>query len=210
MKLSSKSFREGGRIPSEFAFAAIDPLTHVSLSNNRNPHLAWDDVPMGTKSFVLICDDPDVPSRADDVNSEGREVSASLPRIDFFHWLLMDISPALREIGAGEHSDGVTPRGKVGPTAAGGLRQGINDYTKWFAGDPEMRGEYYGYDGPAPPWNDSLIHHYVFTLYALDVPHLEVQGEPNGVNVLKALAGHVLAKATLTGIYSLNPVLVAP
>lgn len=209
MKLNSKSFQEGGPIPREFAFAAIDPIAHVSLSNNRNPHLAWDDVPKGTKSFVLICHDPDVPSRPDDVNREGREVSASLPRIDFFHWVLMDIPSAVREISAGEHSNSVTLRGKAGPAAAGGFRHGINDYTTWFASNPEMRGEYYGYDGPAPPWNDSLIHHYVFTLYALDVPYLEVQGEPNGVNVLKALAGRVLAKATLTGTYSLNPLLVA-
>jgi hypothetical protein len=29
-----------------------------------------------------------------------------------------------------------------------------------------MAGSYFGYDGPFPPWNDSLVHHYVFTLYA--------------------------------------------
>ena len=29
---------------------------------------------------------------------------------------------------------------------------------------PTMAGDYYGYDGPFPPWNDSLVHHYVFTL----------------------------------------------
>ena len=36
-----------------------------------------------------------------------------------------------------------------------------------------MFGDYYGYDGPCPPWNDELVHRYVFTLYALDVPRLE-------------------------------------
>jgi Raf kinase inhibitor-like YbhB/YbcL family protein len=205
LKLSSKSFSPGDRIPSEFAFAAIDMETHASVSSNRNPHLAWDDVPQGTKSFVLICHDPDVPSRPDDVNKEGREVPASLPRTDFFHWILLDIPPTVREIGAGTHSDRVTPRGKSGPSAGGGLRHGINDYTSWFAGDPEMRGQYNGYDGPAPPWNDSIVHHYVFTLYALDVPHLEVRGDLRGPHVMNALAGHVLARATLTGTYSLNP-----
>ena len=205
MRLISKSFAEGHPIPSEFAFAAVDPATHVSLSGNRNPHLAWDDVPKGTRSFVLICHDPDAPSRADDVNKEGREVRASLPRVKFFHWVLLDIPPAVREIAEGAHSNGITPHGKPGRGAADNLRRGINDYTSWFAGDPDMRGTYYGYDGPAPPWNDSILHHYVFTMYALDVPHLDVKAELSGPNVMSALAGHVLAKATLTGTYSLNP-----
>jgi phosphatidylethanolamine-binding protein (PEBP) family uncharacterized protein len=39
----------------------------------------------------------------------------------------------------------------------------------WFAGDNDMRGDYYGYDGPCPPWNDEIVHRYVFTLFALDV-----------------------------------------
>ena len=50
-----------------------------------------------------------------------------------------------------------------------GARQGINDYTGWFAGDKDMAGNYFGYDGPCPPWNDEIPHRYVFTLYALDV-----------------------------------------
>jgi phosphatidylethanolamine-binding protein (PEBP) family uncharacterized protein len=52
------------------------------------------------------------------------------------------------------------------------LRHGINDYTNWFTSEANMRGDYYGYDGPGPPWNDALVHHYAFTLYALDVPYL--------------------------------------
>jgi Raf kinase inhibitor-like YbhB/YbcL family protein len=205
LKLHSTSFPAGGRIPSEFAFAALDMATHASLSSNRNPQLAWDDVPERTKSFVLICHDPDVPSRSEDVNKEGREVPASLPRTDFFHWILMDIPLNVREIRAGTHSDRVTPRGKSGPSANGGLRHGINDYTNLFAGDPEMKGQYYGYDGPAPPWNDSIVHHYVFSLYALDVPHLEMQDALGGPHVMSAIARHILAKATITGTYSLNP-----
>lgn len=205
MQLSSSSFRDGAAIPSEFAFGKIDPVHHFALSQNRNPHLAWADAPEGTRSFVLICHDYDVPSRADDVNQEGREIPASLPRVEFFHWVLLDIPAEAREIAAGSHSDGVVQRGKPGPTAAGGLRHGVNDFTGWFAGDPDMKGSYNGYDGPAPPWNDSLVHHYVFTLYAVDVPRLEVKGELTGANVRTALAGHVLAEAKLMGTYTLNP-----
>lgn len=72
MKLSSNSFSEGGAIPGEFAFAVPDSKTHATLSTNRNPDLTWSDVPTGTKSFVLIAHDRDVPSRADDVNKDLR------------------------------------------------------------------------------------------------------------------------------------------
>lgn len=205
MKLTSSSFSDGQPIPGEFAFAVPDAASHLALSSNRNPELSWDDVPAGTESFVLVMFDPDVPSKADDVNQEGREVPADLPRIDFFHWLLLDIPSAARTIAAGSQSDGIVARGKRGPAAPGGLRHGINNYTQWFAGDPNMEGDYYGYDGPCPPWNDTLLHHYVFTLYALDVEQLEIDGEITGDKVLAALDGHVLAKASLTGTYTLHP-----
>ena len=205
MHLTSKSFQDGARIPGEFAFAVIDKKNHAALSTNRNPHLAWSDVPSGTQSFALVCHDPDVPSRGDDVNQEDREIPASLPRVDFYHWLLWDIPAAAREIAAASHSDGVTLRGKKGPEAPGGMRHGINDYTTWNAGNPEMKGDYYGYDGPCPPWNDAIPHRYIFTLYALDVKSLNVKSELNGANVLAALKGHVLAEAKITGTYTLNP-----
>jgi Raf kinase inhibitor-like YbhB/YbcL family protein len=205
MKLHSDSFSDGAAIPGEFAFAVIDLSTHVALSKNRNPHLAWSDTPAVARSFALICHDYDVPSRGDDVNKEGREIPSSLPRVDFFHWLLLDIPPAMREIAAGSQSEGVVARGKPGPKAPGGMRHGINDYTGWFASDPNMKGHYYGYDGPCPPWNDSIIHHYVFTVYALDIPSLDVRGDLTGANARAALAGHVLARAHLTGTYTLNP-----
>ncbi|MBV8156385.1 MAG: YbhB/YbcL family Raf kinase inhibitor-like protein, partial [Dyella sp.] len=150
----------------------------------------------------------------DDVNQEGREVPASLPRVDFFHWALVDIPPGLNSIPAGSHSDGVIARGKPGPEAlagtatAGGLRHGLNDYTGWFAGDADMAGDYFGYDGPCPPWNDSIIHHYVFTVYALDIDRVPVEGKFGGADVRRAIQGHVLAEASLTGTYTLNPRLV--
>jgi Raf kinase inhibitor-like YbhB/YbcL family protein len=205
MKIYSNSFRDGKAIPSDFAFCAMDTTHQVALSNNRNPHLAWDNVPVGTKSFTVICHDPDVPSRADDVNREDRELPVTLPRITLYHWVLLDIPASTRQIETGHHSDKVTPRGKSGPAAPDGMRHGINGYTPWFAYDENMKGDYYGYDGPCPPWNDLLIHRYVFTVYALDVPRLEVAGELDGPNMQTALAGHVLAEASITGTYSLNP-----
>jgi hypothetical protein len=209
MKICSNSFADGGRIPGEYAFAVIDPAHHVKLSANRNPHLAWSGAPAGTKSFVILCHDVDVPSKPDDVNQEGREIPASLARVDFHHWSLVDIAPTMTAIEAGSYSNAVTPRGKGGPAAAHGTRQGINDYTMWFHGDHDMEGDYYGYDGPCPPWNDSIIHHYVFTVHALDIESLPLEGRFTGADVRKAIAGHTLASASITGSYTLNPRLAA-
>jgi len=208
MKLSSQSFTDGQMIPGEFAFATIDAVSHIALSANRNPHLSWSDVPQGTRSFVLLCTDPDVPSSAEHVNRENAEVPLELERVDFFHWMLLDIPSETREILAGEHSNGVTPGGKSGPAAKHACRHGINDYTAWFASDEQMHGTYYGYDGPCPPWNDLRMHRYIFTLYALDVPTLEVKGALNGANIYSAVLPHVLARASILGTYTLNPKLV--
>ena len=207
MRLTTTAFAEGKRIPGEFAFCVIDAATHVRLSDNANPDFAWSDLPPETQSLALICHDPDVPSRGDDVNKEGRSVPASLPRVDFFHWVLIDLPPSTLPIARGEFSRGVTARGKPGPQAPRGARQGINDYTGWFAGDKDMAGNYFGYDGPCPPWNDERIHRYVFTLYALETPRLAVQGNFGGADALVAMAGRVLAQASISGVYSLNPAL---
>ena len=205
MRLSSRSFVVGQAIPGQYAFCVPAAVGHVALSHNRNPHLKWDDAPADTKSFVLICHDPDVPSRGDDVNQEGRSVPASLPRVEFFHWTLVDIPASMQEIQEGEFSHAVTPRGKPGPQSLYGTRHGINDYTGWFAGDKDMSGDYYGYDGPCPPWNDEIVHHYVFTLYALDIDRCPVEGRFTGPDVRKAIEGHVLARQSIAGKYTLNP-----
>lgn len=205
MELSTSAFAPNGSIPADCAFCAVDATTHAKLSGNRNPDLRWSGLPAGTRSLVLLCHDPDVPSRGDDVNKEGRKVPASLPRVDFFHWVLVDLRADASPIERGEFSEGVTPRGKSGPHAPRGGRQGINDYTGWFAGDKDMAGNYFGYDGPCPPWNDELPHRYVFTLFALDVPRLDVSGIFSGADVRQAMTGHVLGQASVTGRYTLNP-----
>jgi Raf kinase inhibitor-like YbhB/YbcL family protein len=205
MKIWSDSFKQSERIPEEFAFGKHNPDSHVELSTNRNPHLAWSDLPEGTKSLVLICHDTDVPSKPDDVNQEGKTVPATLPRVDFFHWVLVDIPADVDHIPAGEHSAAITPGGKSGPAAPGGTRHGISNYTDWFASDPDMSGDYFGYDGPCPPWNDEIIHNYHFTLYALDIEKCPVEGKFTGPNVLKAIEGRVLDKASITGTYAINP-----
>jgi Raf kinase inhibitor-like YbhB/YbcL family protein len=70
MKLKSKDFENGGMIPSVFTCDDRD----------ISPHLAWEDVPEGAKSFALIVDDPDAPMGT------------------WIHWLLCNIPPNLREM----------------------------------------------------------------------------------------------------------------
>lgn len=204
MELRSSSFANGGRIPGEHAFCVPDPETHVTFAPNRNPHLAWTATPAGTASLALICHDPDVPTKPDNVNQEGREVPSDLARTDFFHWVVAGLPVGLAEISAAEFSDGVVRRGRSAAQGPHGCLQGLNDYTGWFAGDPDMEGKYYGYDGPCPPWNDSLIHHYVFTVFALDTPDLGLPGDFTGHDLREAIEGHVLAQASIVGTYTLN------
>ena len=143
------------------------------------------------------------------MNQPGREVPADMPRVDFFHWVLVDLPSSVTQIDEGGFSRGFTARGKPGPAVdvagALGARQGLNDYTGWFAGNAEMAGDYYGYDGPFPPFNDSLIHHYVFTVYALGTARASVEGQFSGAQVRAAIYPHILAEATHSGTYTLNP-----
>jgi hypothetical protein len=205
MKIWSNTFKDGARIPDRCAFGKPNPDTHVELSDNKNPHLAWSDLPSGTKSLVLICHDSDVPSRPDNVNKEGVTVPAALPRVDFYHWVLIDLAPGGSPVAEGEFSNGITPKGKSGPAGPRGTRQGVNNYTQWFAGDENMAGDYFGYDGPCPPWNDEILHHYHFTLYATDLPRCPVEGSFTGPDVLAALNGHIVGRASIVGTYAINP-----
>ncbi len=207
MELSSEHITDGEAFPETCAFCAKNPDASppVGEGDNINPDFQWSDLPDDTESLVLVCHDPDVPSEPDDVNQEGTTVPADLDRVDFYHWLLVDLDPDRGGIEAGEFAEGQTARGKDGPDGPGETRQGINDYTDWFAGDPDMEGTYFGYDGPCPPWNDSIPHHYHFTLYALDVEGAPVDGEFRGDELLDAIDDHILDEARLTGIYSLNP-----
>lgn len=205
MRLWSDSFKDGEAIPARHAFGRPHPETHVQLSDNVNPHLAWAEAPAGTRSFAVICHDVDVPTRPDDVNKEGRTVPADLPRTDFFHWVLVDLPGERNSIAEGEFAAGVTAKGQPGPEGPQGTRQGLNNYTQWFEGDADMGGDYYGYDGPGPPWNDERVHHYHFAVHALDLERCPVKGSFTGPDVLKAIEGHALDQASIVGTYAIYP-----
>src|SRR5438094_682071 len=63
LQLTSTAFEEGQPIP----------LDHTGEGRNVSPQLKWTDPPAGTKSFALICEDPDA------------------PRGTFTHWVVFNI-----------------------------------------------------------------------------------------------------------------------
>ena len=209
LTLTLKSIVDQSPIPAMHAFCVEDGKGKGTFGDNVSPQIQWSAGPEGTKSYAIILHDPDVPSKADDVNQEGKTVSNTLPRVDFFHWILVNIPSTVTELAEGAEGNAVTPRGKKPGQAKSGLR-GVNNYTQWFASNEKMKGAYGGYDGPCPPWNDERVHHYHFTVYALDVPSLDLKAGFNGPDALKAMEGHILAKGQRVGLYKLNTKVAYP
>jgi Raf kinase inhibitor-like YbhB/YbcL family protein len=203
IRLESKSILHDQPIPPECAMGIPGP-DGPQPGPNRSPHLAWLGAPATTKSYAVICVDIDAPASAEDANKSDRTIPYDFPRANFYHWVLVDIPVSRAELTLGVDANGVTAKGKESGRTPHGTR-GLNDYTSWFGDDPQMGGAYGGYDGPWPPFNDERVHRYVFTLYALDIESLGLSGKFTGAEAVKAIEGHVLAEASITGTYTLNP-----
>jgi Raf kinase inhibitor-like YbhB/YbcL family protein len=97
--------------------------------------------------------------------------------VGFAHWLLFDLDPGTESLDAGAGASGKNPKGSV------------LGFTDW--GESQ-------YGGMAPPPEDDP-HHYQFTVWALDVPSLEVDETTTYAKFNFLTRGHVLAKGTLVG-----------
>lgn len=204
LNLSIDGIADGQRIPEEFAFGVRTDSEPFTFGPNISPAISWSAGPDGTRSYAIIMHDRSVPTVFDDANQEGRTIPADLARMDFMHWVLVDIPAATTGLPKGAESDAVVPKGKPTGQAAHGVR-GANDFGMFMASNPDMAGDYGGYDGPAPPWNDEIMHEYVFTVYALDVETLGLTGVFSGADALAGMEGHVLASGQVIGEYTLNP-----
>ena len=206
LTVTSNAFNDGDPIPEKYAFCAPCAEEHSKMSTNISPALTRSAGPEGTKSYAIICVDVDVPTVFDNINTEGETIPADQPRQDFFHGILVDVLADRTSLAEGEESNGLVAKGKPIGRVPHGVR-GINDFTMFMASNPDMAGNYGGYDGPCPPWNDELLHHYEFRVYALDVYSLGLNenGEFRGTDVIAALEGHILAEGKLTGTYTQNP-----
>jgi len=177
---------------------------------NQSPELRWSTPPRGTKSLALLVVDPDVPVDRSRENKKGVMIPADAERTDFYHWAVVDIPPEVREIPLGASAVG---QGLLRPkpfTEKSFGREGVNDYSVLFDGDVDRAGDYFGWDGPCPAWNDERIHRLGFFLYALDVDSLELPETFGGREVEAAIEGHVLAGVSFSALYFTSPSLVLP
>ncbi len=195
--------------PDSAAFCTASPAFEGATARNINPALSWTPGPTGTKSYVLLMTDPDVPADFSQINRDGITITADSPRISVFHWVLTDIPSTRTHLARGEESDRFVAGGKPVGATEHGVR-GANIYTDFFKEAPGMKGIYGGYDGPCPPINDARPHTYRIRIIALDVPTLSLHGPFTGKDVEKAIEGHILAEGHASASYALNPALRRP
>jgi len=99
LDLRSPAFSDGFAVPQDF----------TADGRNLSPPLQWNDPPEGTRSFVLVCEDPDA------------------PRGTFTHWVLFNLPAEAREL---------PPNVAPTPDLDGGVRQGKNDFGRIGYGGP--------------------------------------------------------------------------
>lgn len=205
LKVSIDSFKSGTMMPNKFAFCVPATEGHTTAGPNISPSISWSKGPRGTKSYAIILYDTDSPAeQREKMNKEGMTLTSDVPRKTFYHWVLVDIPPNVTSLKEGAESNARVPHGKPATPAAAGVR-GLNDFTKATAGNDAMKGQYYGYDGPCPPWNDENLHHYHFTVYALNVESLNLGKDFDGAAATEAIKGKVLAQGESLGLYTQNP-----
>lgn len=101
--LASPAFVQNGTIPAQYTCEGAD----------RSPPLVWSGVPAGTKSLVLIVDDPDAPDPA-------------APKMTWVHWVLYNIPP----------DAGGLPEAAAQAALPAGTLEGINDWKRTGYGGP--------------------------------------------------------------------------
>ncbi|PZM17165.1 YbhB/YbcL family Raf kinase inhibitor-like protein [Rhizobium tubonense] len=166
---------------------------------NESPSLSWSKGPAGTRSYALTMVDPTVPVDRSDFNKPGTMILHDVARMEFVHWVLADIPAGVTHLAESADGDGVSKEGLALKKTIHG-RRGQNG-----AGDGTLKnGPHGGYLGPCPPWNDERIHHYVVTIYALDVAELPLPPIFSRADLLAAAKGHILATGTTAIDYTVN------
>jgi Raf kinase inhibitor-like YbhB/YbcL family protein len=199
LKVTVSGLTPDGALPVSAAYCP--PTNMEPTTYNISPAVSWSRGPAGTRSYVLLMTDLDVPKDLSLINKPGVTISKDTPRVPFIHWVLVDIPPSITRLRKGAESDGFIAKGNpLGPTAHG--VRGANVYTFFYKKDSPLAGPRGGYDGPCPPHNDTIPHRYVTRVYALDVASLNLSGLFFGEDALKAMQGHVLAMGSADAHYA--------
>jgi Raf kinase inhibitor-like YbhB/YbcL family protein len=103
LELHSRAFAPGGPIPARF----------TCEGNDSSPPLDWHGVPAGTKSLVLIVDDPDAPD-------------PRAPKMTWVHWVLANLPPEVTSLAEGI-AHAALPAGTI---------EGLNDWKRTGYGGP--------------------------------------------------------------------------
>lgn len=205
LKVHVDTIKNGDMLANKFAFCAPAAQGHTTGGGNINPAISWSKGPRGTKSYAIILYDPQSPAEHREMmNKEGITMGADVARHNFYHWVLVDIPKDVTSIKEGADSNARVLHGKPATPSAAGVK-GLNDYTKVTAANDAMKGQYYGYDGPCPPWNDDLVHNYHFTVYALGVSSLNLPKDFDAAAAQDAMKGKILAQGEVVGAYTQNP-----
>lgn len=140
--------------------------------------------PGGMIPKQFTCDGPDLSPALEWSGAPANTRSFSLIMDDpdapvgtWVHWVVYDLPADTKQLGEGAPKD---------EQLLNGARQGRNDFRR------------IGYGGPCPP--PGPAHRYFFKLYALDA-QLNLKAGASKAEVEKAMAGHILAQASLMGRY---------
>jgi Raf kinase inhibitor-like YbhB/YbcL family protein len=109
--MTAREDERGGlrMISSDFAHGERIPQRHTCDGEDASPRLEWSGVPVETRSFALICDDPDA------------------PRGTWLHWTLYNLPAEAVELDAGV---------PLLPELPSGARQGMTDFGRVGYGGP--------------------------------------------------------------------------
>lgn len=156
LSVTSATFADGATLPRSML------LDQMGVGGgNVSPQLSWSAGPPETKSYAITLYDPDAPTT-----------------VGWWHWLLIDIDPAILSLAEGAGAPGKQPPGSV---------LGYTDF-----GAP-------GYGGMAPPPGDPP-HRYQFNVYAVD-KKLGLSESTTGAYLMFALRGSTLAHGSILGLY---------
>lgn len=187
LSVEVENIHQGDPIPMKHALCEATPEGKSTAGENLRPTIRWSGEPANTKSFAVIVTDPDVPADFSKAGKDGMVVPQDAKRQMFYHWALVDIPAETHSITGGPSKENP----EFGQAAANSLGS--------YLPNPLH------YGGPCPPWNDARIHHYHFTVYALNVGSLALSSKATAAEAEKAAKAHALAHAEVVGTYTLNP-----